>query len=172
VRPAPIVDDMVRSAVISECGRYRYELIRTWDAQLPVLEVQMLNPSKADGSVDDPTIGRLVGTGKRPGFARRWGYGSIRVTNRFALRATNPAALLADPDPFGPLNDNYLSRPVGSMTLVAWGSHKALAALAHDWPDPINPICLGVNADGSPKHPLYVRADTPFQPYRIAARPY
>jgi len=29
--------------------------------------------------------------------------------------------------------------------------------------------CLAINQDGTPKHPLYIKADTQPQPWRIAA---
>lgn len=139
-------------AVVSECGRYRYELGRRWDDG-PLLEFIMLNPSTADASADDPTIRRCVG------FARRWGYGAIVVRNLYALRATNPEVLLNySGDAFGPENAHYLGRDNADCTIVAWGAHAATlgwfaAGRRIERPDP---FCLGVNANGSPKHPLYV----------------
>lgn len=148
------------SAVISECGRYRYELRRWWD-EGPVLEFIMLNPSTADASIDDPTIRRCIG------FAKAWGYGGIVVHNLYALRATNPEVLLNySGDAYGPRNDDFLARNVADCTIVAWGAHAAtlspktvaririLAQLCRP-----RLFCLGTNANGSPKHPLYVPAD-------------
>ncbi len=40
------------SAVISECGRFRYLLIREWDVHLPRVAFVMLNPSTADADKD------------------------------------------------------------------------------------------------------------------------
>ncbi|AKF14503.1 hypothetical protein SEA_CAMBIARE_1 [Mycobacterium phage Cambiare] len=159
--PLPL-DVKTSTAVLSPCGRYRYELLRRWDASLPLLDARMLNPSKADAERNDPTIRRVID------FARRWGFGGIRVTNQFALRATDPAELLVADDPIGPENLEYLRRPA-VKTLVAWGAHAAvrLRAPAGSWPLPENAVCLGVTAAGAPRHPLYVRADTepiPWQP--------
>lgn len=147
------------SAVISECGRYRYELRRIWDPSGPLLEFDMLNPSTANGTVDDNTIRRCIG------FAKRWGYGGIVVRNLFALRATNPQALLNytggldDLGPaIGPENFDYLAKDDADCTIVAWGAHAATLewfAAGHRI-ERRNLFCLGVNANGSPKHPLYV----------------
>jgi hypothetical protein len=41
-----------RDAVISNCGRYRYLLRRTWDAGRPRILFVMLNPSTADADND------------------------------------------------------------------------------------------------------------------------
>lgn len=149
------------AAVISGCGRYRYELRRVWDPDGPLLEFVMLNPSTADASVDDPTIRRCIG------FAKAWGYGGIVVHNLYALRATNPEVLLNySGDAYGPQNDDFLGRNVADCTIVAWGAHAATLA-----PKAVARIrilaqlcrprlfCLGANANGSPKHPLYVPAD-------------
>lgn len=168
----------VLGAVLSGCGRYRYELRRVWDPTGPLLEWIMLNPSTADASVDDPTIRRIAGSEKNPGFARRWGYGGIVVRNLFAFRATNPGALLAiwegslsggdyhggadDLGPaIGPENFEYLARTDADCTIAAWGAHAATLewwAAGHRI-ERRNLFCLGTNANGSPKHPLYVRAD-------------
>lgn len=149
-------------ATFSPCRTYRYELFRRWSLGLPLLDIRMLNPSTADEYENDPTIRRCID------FARRWKFGGIRVTNQFALRSTDPAALLPHPDPIGPNNLDYLRRE-SALTLVAWGAHPAVQRLApaDGWPIPGNAVCLGVTADGSPRHPLYVRADTEPQPWPI-----
>ena len=49
----------------------------------------MLNPSTADDEFDDATIRRCVG------FAKRWGFHGLVVTNLFAYRATKPSDLKA-----------------------------------------------------------------------------
>ncbi|WP_445675420.1 DUF1643 domain-containing protein [Pseudomonas aeruginosa] len=56
------------SAIISECGQYRYLLTRPGDclADKGTAVFLMLNPSTADAALDDPTI-----HGGR-GSVRRW----------------------------------------------------------------------------------------------------
>lgn len=155
-------------ATISDCGLYRYHLWRVWDDEKPTLCFVMLNPSTADAAEDDPTIRRCIG------FAKRDGYGGISVRNLFALRATNPAELSKAKDPVGPDNDKHLfmscaliSRLSHRARLVAaWGklpSGRLLRARAQRGINIVRvnaPHCLGVNKDGSPKHPLYL-ANTP-----------
>jgi hypothetical protein len=60
------------SAVISDCGRYRYLLTRQLDASPKVATFIMLNFSTADARQDDPTIRRCTG------FAHRWGLRQAR----------------------------------------------------------------------------------------------
>jgi hypothetical protein len=126
----------------------------------------MLNPSTADASKDDPTIRRCIG------FATREGFGGIIVVNLFAFRATKPEALKDAADPIGPENLAHLqllatSAAAGATPLLcAWGagrdaSHaKAALAAAHL-------VCLGRTADGSPRHPLYVKANSPMERFTI-----
>lgn len=153
-------------AVISDCGRYRYELGRRWGGSehgVTLLDWVMLNPSTADADQDDPTIRRCMK------FAKDWGFHGIRVTNLFGYRATNPDELAAADDPFGPDNGDYLSAryPLSPMTVCAWGAHKLVSSYG-------NPslfkresafVCLGYNKDGSPKHPLYVPANRGVSPW-------
>lgn len=157
------------SAIISACGRYRYELIRRW-GDGPLLEFIMLNPSTADGSTDDPTIRRCIA------FAKRWGYGGIVVRNLFAYRATSPTVLVNVDDPIGPENRTYLGREDAGCTIAAWGANPAAVGWWNGYPYDITAAltrrrlyCLGTNANGSPKHPLYVRSDIELQPFEIAA---
>ena len=153
-------DDVVySSAVISECGRFRYELVRRW-GDGPLLEFIMLNPSTADARFNDPTIRRCIA------FAKAWGYGGIVVRNLYAYRATNPADLGVIADPIGPENRDYLSRTDADCTIVAWGAHPAAVCWWNGYPFGWQRtviqrpalFCLGTNANGSPKHPLYVPA--------------
>lgn len=158
---------IIKGADLSDCGRYRYELTRQWDQDGPLIEFIMLNPSSADAEVDDPTIRRIIGSEKRPGFARQWGYGRAVVRNLYAYRATHPEELVNVDDPVGPRNREYLSRDDADCTIVAWGADPAAEGWWNGYPFGWQPsviqrralFCLGTNANGSPKHPLYVRAD-------------
>ena len=49
------------AARISACGRYRWWLERRWHRGQPMLLFIGLNPSRADGLRDDPTLRRLQG---------------------------------------------------------------------------------------------------------------
>jgi hypothetical protein len=163
-------------AVISPCGKYRYQLTRMWDERKRRRAVFiMLNPSTADALQDDPTIRRCIG------FARSWGCGSLVVLNLFAIRATNPAVMLADNDPEGPDNFEHFRRFLDDPTdwithardivVCAWGahgSHRDQDKTVMGWMDRFaaQPQCLGITKSGQPKHPLYIAASTPLQPYR------
>lgn len=158
---------MNRNTLFSECRRYRYTLWREWDFTLSAKNYLMvigLNPSTADETLDDPTIRKCIG------FARRSGFGALCMTNLFAFRATDPREMKKAYDPIGPGNDEALAACAGGTgsILAAWGTHgshmERAAQVAEMFPDL---ICLGVNSDGSPKHPLYVSYETPFSPFAI-----
>lgn len=150
---------MRSSAIISLCGTYRYTLSREWDDALPCCRWIMLNPSTADDRQDDPTIRRCIG------FARAWGYGSIRVYNLFALRATNPDALRTASDPIGPDNDMHLrSIERTASKVAAWGTHGEYLGRGDAVRSMVPQLSvLGFTKCGHPRHPLYVRADTELQ---------
>jgi hypothetical protein len=158
---------MIRSgAVLSVCGAYRYRLTRVWDANLAWVGFVMLNPSTADADVDDPTIRRCMG------YARAWGFGGLAVANVCGLRATDPKALLANPDPRGPENDEALRWLALSCSrvVVAWGTFverlrgrphaRALSVLRETRGTGCEPMmALRVTKGGHPSHPLYLPAD-------------
>ncbi|MGH6627611.1 MAG: DUF1643 domain-containing protein [Burkholderiaceae bacterium] len=147
---------MNKSAVISDCGTYRYSLSRGWDHSLPRVAFVMLNPSVADADVDDPTIRKCIG------FAQRLGFGGFDVVNLYAYRATDPRDLKRAGYPVGEDNDDYIRISVfdGSDAVIcAWGSHaKGLArpaevlAMLRIWGR--RPMALQINAGGIPAHPL------------------
>ena len=148
------------TATFDPTRRYRYRLSRVWDPAGPRVCFVMCNPSTADALTLDPTVRRCAG------FARRWGAGAFEVTNVFALRSTDPAALRRSPDPVGPGNDDAIVAAATSADRVvcAWGIHGAL----HDRHDRVLALLdrAGVSAEalrltrsGLPGHPLYLPAD-------------
>ena len=140
------------SAILSPDGRFRYELRRTYrprgmfaPPQRGLFVVIGLNPSRADATEDDPTIRRCRA------FAEREGCATLVMLNLFALRATEPADLIAwlnrgeapfkarkpDRDPDAPADEwlvewTYTAeavarvirevRDVGGYVVAAWGA--------------------------------------------------
>ncbi len=154
-------------AVLSQDARYRYTLWRRWCSG-PAMMVIGLNPSTANADEDDPTIRRCVA------FANREGCGALAMGNLFALRATNPKALLHASNPVGPENERWL-RYLGvhaSVVVAAWGA----APIAKRQGVRVTQLfesleCFGRTKSGAPRHPLYLRADTPLSVFENGARP-
>ncbi|MCP9909664.1 DUF1643 domain-containing protein [Cyanobium sp. BA20m-p-22] len=153
------------TAAFSPCGHYRWWLERVWQPAAPRLLFIGLNPSRADGQRDDPTLRRLVG------FGRRWGFGSLEVLNLFARISPSPPVLRRAADPVGAEADVWLQQrlvahPQATLWLGwgnqgAWrGRDRAVLALLQGrdlW-------ALGLTAAGQPRHPLYVAGDVALQP--------
>jgi len=167
------MSEIVKGALLSSCGKYRYWLSRQWSNLIamhePPLVFVMLNPSIADHEVDDPTIRRCMG------FAKREDARGMMVLNLFAARATDPKELTAMEDPIGPHNDSEIQRLLGdgyATVICAWGANKFAKKRASEFLENMahrSLYCLGVTKDGSPRHPLYVPTDQPLEPYRIPA---
>lgn len=173
--PPPFPSRIFGSWEVSPCGKFRYELTRSWDRTRPTIAFVMLNPSTADAADDDPTIRKCIG------FGNRWGYGELRVYNLWAYRATDPANV---PSTSGweeeYRNIEYLKKATASSSIVcAWGSthigkidpiKRAQAFQLNIWAER-SFFALAVNQDGNPRHPLYVRNDQPLIPYSIPREP-
>ena len=160
-------------AFLSEDRRYRYLLWRSLVTAVPpeprVALWVMLNPSTANEREDDATIRRVIG------FSRTWGFHRVEVVNLFALRATEPKELLEARDPVGARNNDYIRSQLAKADLVvgAWGAFKGARRRAREFMELTRgmTMCLGTNQDGSPKHPLYVKADAPLVVLRYDALP-
>lgn len=144
-------------ATFSACRRWRYLLWRRWDASKPAANFVMLNPSTADEVKLDPTCARARG------YAERWGYGALIVTNIFAFRNTSPQQMKAAADPVGPGNDAAIVRAARQSALVvcAWGNHglflgRSTQILNKLKANEIALFALRLNAGGEPAHPLYL----------------
>ena len=158
------------SAVLSDCGRYRYRLERTMSGRRTMV-VCMLNPSTADASVDDPTIRKLLG------FSSRLDVGRLIVVNLAALRSTNPKGLAVADDPIGPDNDRHITDAFcgADLAVVAWGA--GVGMLRPVGPSRVSkvldliglanrePMCWGRTGDGHPRHPLMLAYSTPLESF-------
>jgi len=158
---------MCNECVFSPDRRYRYTLVHRWDELFdPGRGIAWigLNPSTADEHRLDPTLRRIRA------YSAAWGYAYFVMLNLFAWRATDPARMKAAGDPVGPDNDRWIMRWSSRVdrVMLAWGEHGAhlgrdravLDLLGGD-----NIFCLGRNASGQPKHPLYVAGAATAVPY-------
>lgn len=123
-----------------------------------------LNPSTADETQNDPTIKRVIS------FARQWGYGGVYMCNCFPYISTDPAALQLNND--NSINDQYLKLVADECKTVvfAWGAFEVVRSTGRDqqltamFP---GAMALQINADGSPRHPLYVPSKTQLINYQL-----
>jgi hypothetical protein len=158
---------MRTDALLSEDRRFRYWLIRVWDETKPLICFIGVNPSTADETTNDPTIRREIA------FAKREGFGGILKLNLYAYRETVPAkmwkAQKAGVDIIGGQRNwceslqGYVAQFGCSDVVAAWGSQgkKRGPDVMMRWK---GLMCFGKNDDGTPKHPLYLKADTPIVP--------
>jgi hypothetical protein len=160
----------VNSAIISDCKTYRYTLSRSPRRPKPEYGPVLwclLNPSKANSELDDPTSRRVMG------FSDLWRCDGSTIVNTYALRATDPKKLWEHEDPVGPENDFYLDKLARECRVVvcAWGVNakpdRVKKVVAIFKKAGANMFCLGVTHHGHPRHPLYVRADQPLVPWEM-----
>lgn len=127
-----------------------------------------MNPSTADALVNDPTCAREWN------FSLREGFSGMAKANVGDYRATNPKALLG-PGIVASSPDNLptiraVAKNAGLVIMCHGKLNRALIEPARNIIAALNadniPLwCFGSNADGSPKHPLYLRLDTPLVRY-------
>lgn len=157
------------SAIISNCGLYRYRLERGAGRALAVI---MVNPSTADAENDDPTIRKVRG------FAVRLLCERIIVGNKFAFRATDVNELGHAKDPVGPDNDRHIEQILrdGDLHVAAWGSlNKLPETMRGRWKDIVRIAdrvgcrlhCIGLNNDKHPRHPLMTGYDTSMSEWSV-----
>lgn len=148
-----------RSADISNDKKDRFSLSRIWDSKKPKALYIMLNPSYADNESDDPTIRRLIF------FSKKFKFGGFYVTNLFSQITPYPKELNMDNN-LKKKNLKIISELIKKSDLIvyAWGNLVS---------EPIelrklieSPLCFGINKNGTPRHPLYLRSDTKLQDFR------
>lgn len=161
----PLMPGVKGDAVFSDV-QHR-QLMRRWTGEtFPDRYIMFIgmNPSTADATVNDPTCAREWT------FAKREGFSAMVKANVGDYRATDPRMLLAP----GIVAVSEANLPAiraaaasASKVVICHGKlNKALvrsgeAVIAALRLDGIELWCFGKNADGSPKHPLYLKLDTP-----------
>lgn len=162
------------SAIISQCGTYRYRLERDGPGD-GATAVIMVNPSTADATQDDATIRKLRG------FGARYGWGKLIVGNLFAYRSKDVKALAIADDPIGGDNGYRLAEIFldADRVVFAWGPVAKLPRHLRDqWRDVhrlalamhSQPMSIGAPAkDGHPCHPLMLPYSRQLQAWAPAA---
>jgi hypothetical protein len=162
------------SAVISECGLYRYRLERELQLAGIVVAFFGINPSEADSIVPDQT------DMKWRGFARLLGARKYVAGNPFAFRAKNVRDLSRAIDPVGPFNDSHLEQIIADADLLVpcWGDRAKVPRAMRPQMDVLaqrilqsgKPVRIfGLTKGGDPKHPLMLGYDTALVEWKKAA---
>lgn len=171
---------MIRGAVLSADGRYRYALTRRWGSRRSERDLVFIgvNPSLADHYVDDATVRRWTG------FAGRWDFTGFTAVNLFAWIASDVAELAVaharGEDPVGSTTRARLLEAVGHAQLIVpcWGSALKLpgslrphltetAALLRDVERRRHGRfkAFGYTVSGDPTHPLMLPYATALVPW-------
>ena len=164
----PLPSEIVREAVLSNSGQYRFTLTRAWRGGPHVCFIGV-NPSTADHRSDDPTVRRWIR------FASAWGYGGFVAVNLYPFRSPNIAACRrwADFLNNGPdwhardtilQNVDFVTHQAKQAALVVacWGAAawddefveyviEQIQTGEEPWPD-IH--CLAKTGSGDPIHPM------------------
>ena len=148
-----------RFADISNDKKDRFSLSRIWDSKKPKALYIMLNPSYADDELDDPTIRRLIF------FSKKFKFGGFYVTNLFTQITPYPKELNMDNNS-KKKNLIIISELIKKSDLIvyAWGNLVSEPLQLRKLIE--SPLCFGINKNGTPKHPLYLRSDTKLQNFR------
>lgn len=141
---------MIRSAIFSPDGLYRYQLSRIWDESKRLAMCIGLNPSKANGEKDDPTIRLLTRV------LQYQGYGGFIMVNLYAWITPHPKELFSVANSLGD-NDQHIAAAALSTQdqIFCWGNFKGIdyraKKMMQQFPDA---LCFGKTSTGSPWHPL------------------
>lgn len=146
---------MQKASQLSPCRTYRYRLDRIWNDSKPRVLFILFNPSTADEWDDDPTLRRCMA------FAQAWGYGGLCIINLFSLRTPDPTVLRGHARPKGPDHERVFQAALMDHkdVVCAWGLQGGPIS-RHFSPGTHRIFHLGLNRDGSPKHPLYLPSTT------------
>ena len=162
-------DLMGNDAYVSDCGKYRYSLIRHVGAGQLRFAFFGINPSTADARLDDATVR------KWRGYCERNNGALFEVANVFSYRATDVKELANVDDPFGGNEHWRVQESIirsADVLVPCWGRQKKVADHLRPWIDELfgrlcdesnRPgkflMCFGKTKDGDPKHPLMLGYD-------------
>lgn len=148
------------NAIFSDDKAYRFVLWRIWDVKKPPAMLIGLNPSTANEKTDDPTIRRIRG------LMQAHGYGGFFMTNLYPFVTAYPQELQIGR---GQLVENDVIlckvRYYCETVVFCWGNFKTYGRDREVTDIFPCAMCFGKNANGSPKHPLYLPKNTTLVPF-------
>lgn len=153
---------IVSDAVFSKDEDHRYALIRIWDESKPKVMFIGLNPSRAGERNNDNTITKVIK------IAQNNGFGGLYMLNLFAFITPYPEKILHCDAERNANNEMLLKyAQLSEKVVFCWGNFKATGLRKSEvmglFP---RSYCLFINKNGSPKHPLYCKDETPIIQYR------
>ena len=154
------------SAIISDCGLFRYRLERSIAKQGIVIAFFGVNPSTASAEIEDQT------TMKWRGFSKRNGARKYIAGNLFSFRATDVKELAAANDPIGPDNARHIAAIIedADVLVPCWGNRSKLPKPLRVHMERIGQLIrtagkpvrtFGLTKSGDPRHTLMLGYDTP-----------
>lgn len=155
---------------LMDAGRtYRYALTRRW-SDGPTTAFIVLNPTAADAGSDDAAVLRCCA------IAQHLGSGQLLLLSLFAARTTQPQSLRNMPDPVGADNDAVIAASLApgvfdlAQVVAGWGNtgrlqHRDLHVDGLVRRLGVDPVCLGMTNDVTPRHPLRLAPSTPVEPF-------
>lgn len=141
--------EVLKTAVFSDCRKYRYALVRAWDYSKPFCLFIGLNPSTANELENDPTLTRCVN------YAKSWGYGGVFMANLFAIKDTDSNQMITRENPIGKNNDLWLSKLYNMVdkTICIWGDKGRHLNRSNDIKNILPKLYyLKLNISGEPSH--------------------
>ena len=169
------------SAILSDCGLYRYRLDRDMHshdllsaAGAPgsglVYAYFGINPSTADATIDDHTVK------KWRGFTKVFGGRKFIVGNVFSYRSKDVEQLAIVKSPYGPDHLTHLAGIINDADILVpcWGnSSKVPASLHYMIKDTLSLLLIsgkpvlhfGKTKAGDPLHPQMLAYSTPLVPW-------
>ena len=159
------------SAIISDCGAYRYTLERDVAMAGPLFLFIGVNPSTADAAKNDATVRKWIG------FVKRWGGRGFLVGNAFAFRSKDVKALATAIDPIGLHNDWHIMQLAvrADVIVPCWGNtgkvpprlrgrFEFLTGMLTGAGKPLH--CFGRTQGGDPLHPQMLAYSTPLMDFK------
>lgn len=151
-------------AEFSVCRKYRYALWRIWDESKPLVMFIGLNPSTADEFKPDPTIKSVER------IAHHNDFGGFYMMNCFAFVTANPEELEFETN--NDTNDFWLKKIAYECKSIvfAWGAFPVVSSTGRLWEMKEmfgdEALTIGLNKNGSPKHPLFCKGATKLIPFQ------
>jgi hypothetical protein len=148
------------TAVFDSERKNRFLLNCTWDPNKPSVAFILINPSKGDELVADPTLRRCVN------FSKEWGYGSMNVVNLYSEITDNPDNLGIPLRSTVTENNKFIKKAINETDCVifGWGElEKSYPLRVREIKELVpntKQFCIKKTTNGLyPRHPLFLSAE-------------